>query len=94
MNLTRKQDGLTEAEAERYADLFERLGPEDFGPPRPGPAGRRGRKSLTGTAGPSPRRGIRLPQALDERYRRKAEREGRSVSAVMREVLSRHAPRR
>jgi hypothetical protein len=93
VRLTRERNGISEADAARYADLFEKLGPEDFGPPRSGPGARRGRKSLAGTNGESPRRGIRLPEPLDARYRRKAAREGRSVSAVMREVLTRHAPR-
>ena len=93
MTLTRKKNGIGESDAERYADLFEKLGPEDFGAPRRGPAAGRGRKSLAGTKGESPRRGIRLPEQLDARYRRKAAREGRSVSAVIREVLTRHAPR-
>ena len=90
--MKRRLTRAEEAEAEAYADLIERLGPADFGPPKPGPAAGRGRRSLSGS-GETPRRGIRLPVELDERYQRQAAREGRSVSAVMREVLTRHAPR-
>lgn len=40
--LTHAKDGISEEEAERLADLFERRGPEDaIGPPRPAPVTRR-----------------------------------------------------
>ncbi len=79
---------ISDAEAERLADIFEHSRPGDYGPPRPGPAARKGRPSVSGGAGNSPRRGVRLSPAMEERYVRRAHREGLSVSELIREVLA------
>jgi len=92
MALTRHRDGITESEAAVYADRFEAMGPDDFGTPVPGPAAFAGRRSLSG-AGKTPRVTLRLPDPLLRRYRRRALRDGRSMSALLREILVRHAPR-
>jgi hypothetical protein len=42
---TREKYGISDEEAERLADLCERLGPEDFTRVRPGPAAPRGRRT-------------------------------------------------
>jgi hypothetical protein len=42
---TKEKHGISDEEAERLADLCERLGPEDFTRVRPGPAAHRGRRA-------------------------------------------------
>jgi hypothetical protein len=53
---------------------------------------RRGRPSLGTTVGEhSPRIGVRVPEALHERARIRAAREGRSISEVVRSLLEEYA---
>jgi len=53
--------------------------------------GRRvGRRSLAGGAGKSPRLNIRTTPALYEQARRRAERDGKTISAIAREALERY----
>ncbi|GGO30114.1 hypothetical protein GCM10010116_60330 [Microbispora rosea subsp. aerata] len=53
----------------------------------PVPTSRPGRPSLTGAAAHSPRVSFRLPEELRERAKARAEREGKSVSALAREAF-------
>jgi hypothetical protein len=54
---------------------------------------RRGRRPLGATAGGhSPRIAVRLPEDLHERAMRRAAKEGRSISDVVRELLESYAP--
>lgn len=56
-------------------------------------APRVGRPPLGATAGAhSPRIAVRLPEDLHERAMRRAAREGRSISDVVRELLESYAP--
>ncbi|MFG2071736.1 ribbon-helix-helix protein, CopG family [Nonomuraea maritima] len=51
------------------------------------PTGRPGRPSLTGEGAHSPRVSFRVPEELRERAKARAEREGKSVSALAREAF-------
>ena len=54
---------------------------------------RRGRPSLGATAGEhAPRIAVRVPEALHDRAKVRAAREGRSISEVVRSLLEEYAP--
>lgn len=78
--------GLTDAEADAWADRFESLQVKDLGPGRPGP-GLRGRPSLTGAKEHSPKVQARVSQPLYDKLDRRARATGRTVSAVLREAI-------
>ena len=78
--------GMTEAEADAWADRFERLNVKDLGAGRPGP-GFRGRPSLTGLKEHSPKVQARVSQPLYDKLDRRARATGKSVSAVLREAI-------
>jgi hypothetical protein len=85
MPLTAKE----QREAEELAKEFERLGPEDYESCRQGPGARRGRPSLTAPLTHSPTLHVRVPAPLLLEIESEAERQGVSVSAVVRERLAR-----
>ncbi len=78
--------GMTDGEAEAWADRFERLELEDLRPSRPGP-GIRGRPSLNGLEKHSPKVQARVPQPLYDKLTRRARAAGTTVSAVLREAI-------
>lgn len=84
---TRSGRALTDADIERLAKrLDEGVDVSTWQP-------RRGRPSLDANAREhSPRIAVRIPDALNDRVRTRAAREGRSVSDVVRELLEGYAP--
>ena len=85
--ITKSGRVLSNADIERLADrLDEGI---DFSSWQP----RRGRPSLGANASEhSPRIAVRIPDALNDRVRSQAAREGRSVSDVVRALLEGYAP--
>lgn len=85
--ITKSGRALSDADIERLADrLDEGI---DLSTWRP----RRGRPSLGVNAHEhSPRIAVRIPDALNDRVRMRAAREGRSVSDVVRALLEGYAP--
>ena len=84
---TRSGRSLSNADIERVADRLEEG--IDLSTWQP----RRGRPSLEADAREhSPRIAVRIPDALNDRVRTRAAREGRSVSDVVRELLEGYAP--
>ena len=78
---------LSEADVERLADRLEEG--IDLSTWQP----RRGRPSLDANVREhSPRIAVRIPDALNDRVRTRAAREGRSVSDVVRALLEGYAP--
>jgi hypothetical protein len=80
---------IDEAEAARIADILEG---DDYEigeplPPEEWPARRPGRPSLTAPGEHSPRVSVRLPLDVHRRGLERAEREGKSLSTVMREAI-------
>jgi hypothetical protein len=84
---TKSGRALSEADIERLADrLDEGIDISTWQP-------RRGRPSLDANAREhSPRIAVRIPDALNDRVRTRAAREGRSVSDVVRALLEGYAP--
>jgi len=82
----KKSQEMTDAEAEVWADRFEKLQVEALDPGRAGP-GFRGRPSLSGVKQRSPKVQARLPQPLYDKLDRRARATGRTVSAVLREAI-------
>jgi hypothetical protein len=68
-------------------ELAERLADEAEAGYELTPAKRLGRKSLSGTAGNSPRVNFRMTAELQSRAQARAEREGKTVSEIAREAL-------
>lgn len=77
---------MTDAEADAWADRFEKLEANDLGWGRPGP-GYPGRPSLGGTREHSPKVQARVPQTLYDKLARKARARHITVSALVREAL-------
>ena len=89
---TVKRNTLSDAEARELSEYVERLRPEDLGKGRPGP-GHRGRPPLVaGSTKHSPSIHVRLPEPLYRRLSRRAFAQRTTVSAVVREILEKHAP--
>lgn len=86
MEKMKRSQEMTDAEAEAWADRFEKLQVKDLGPGRAGP-GFRGRPSLSGVKQHSPKVQARLPQPLYDKLDRRARATGRTVSAVLREAI-------
>lgn len=84
---TKSGHTLSDVDIERLADrLDEGIDLSSWQP-------RRGRPSLGVNARQhSPRIAVRIPDALNDRVRTRAAREGRSVSDVVRELLEGYAP--
>lgn len=82
--MTKRAD-LTDAEYEKLADLAE----AGFEPSQLRP--RRGRPSLAGTPGMSPRVATRLPPDVHARALARAAAEGRTLSDVIRSLLEAYA---
>ncbi len=78
--------GMTDGEAETWADRFERLEVKDLGPGKLGP-GFRGRPSLGGAKEHSPKVQARVPQPLYDKLDRRARAAGTTVSAMLREAI-------
>lgn len=81
------KSGLSDADIERLADrLDDGIDLSTWQP-------RRGRPSLDANVREhSPRIAVRIPDALNDRVRSRAAREGRSVSDVVRALLEGYAP--
>ena len=76
---------LTDADYDRLADLAEAgFDPSEFRP-------RRGRPSLGGQDGASPRVAVRLSPGVHARALARAASEGRSLSDVLRELVESYA---
>jgi hypothetical protein len=87
--VTKSGRKLTEADIERLATSLERDLDLKSWAPRPG------RPSLGDSPGVhSPRIAVRLPEELHRRAVARAASEGRSISAVVRELLERYAGER
>jgi hypothetical protein len=77
---------LTEEDMDRLADMFERGVDISRWKPRPG------RPALdAGSQAHAPRIAVRVPEELRKRAVERAAREGRSISAVVRDLLEAYA---